>query len=107
MTLPALALTMAQIQEETATGDDSSDTDEQKIWLDAYQGVMWGLHAASCTLSDGYQQACLEVQGLVRQSLDNSTSKDHKFVAEASITLYQWVKAVKSAIDCLDKSVAE
>ena len=43
----ALALTMAQIQEATATGDDLGNTDEEKIWLDAYKGVMRGLHAAS------------------------------------------------------------
>ena len=107
LTLPALALTMAQIQEEAATDDGNGDADKQKIQLDAYQGVMQGLHAASHNLSDGYQRACLEVQGLVRQSLDRSTSKDHKFVVEASTALHQWVKAVQPAINCLDKSVAE
>ena len=55
LTSPALALTMAQIQEAAATGDDNGDTDEEKIWLDAYKGVMQGLHVASQTLLDGYQ----------------------------------------------------
>ena len=55
----------------------------------------------------GYQWACLEVQGLVNQSLSLSTKKDHMFMAEASSALCQWVKAVQLAIDCLGKSVAE
>ena len=107
LTSLALVLTMAQIQEATATGDDNDDTDEEKIQLDAYKGVMWGLHAASHTLSEGYQWACLEVQGLVNQSLNLSTKKDCRFVAEASTALHWWVKAVQQAIDCLGKNVAK
>ena len=107
LTSPALALTMAQIQEAAATGDGNGDTDEEKIRLDAYQGVMRGLHMVSCMLSDGFQRACLEVQGLVRQYLNRSTYKDRKFVAEASTALCQWVKAVQLAINCLDKSIAK
>ena len=108
LTSPALAITMAQIQEATANGDDNDDTDEEKAWLDAYNlDVMRGLHEASHTLSEGYQRACLEVQGLVNQSLSLSTKKDHRFVAEASTALHRWVKVVQLAIDCLGKSVAE
>ena len=107
LTSPALAITMAQIQEETATSDDNGDTNEEKIWLDAYKSIMRGLHVATQTLSDRYQQACLEVQGLVKQSLDLTTEKDRKFVSEASTALRRWVKAVQLAIDCLGKSVAE
>ena len=107
LTSPALAITMAQIQEATATGVDNDDTDEEKARLDACKGVMQGLHKASHTLSEGYQWACLEVQGLVNQSLSLSTEKDRRFMAEASTALCQWVKAVQLAIDCLRKSVAE
>ena len=71
------------------------------------KSIMWGLHAATQTLSDRYQWACLEVQGLVKQSLDLTTEKDHKFVAEESTALCRWVKAVQPAIDCLGKSMAE
>ena len=60
LTSPALAITMAQIQEATATSDDNDDTNEEKARLDAYKGVMWGLHEASHTLSEGYQ---LHVRG--------------------------------------------
>ena len=42
LTLPALALTMAQIQEAAATSDTNGDTDEEKVRLDAYKGVMQG-----------------------------------------------------------------
>ena len=75
--------------------------------MDAYKGVMQGLQAASHILSEGYQQACLEVQGLVNQSLSLSTKKDHMFMAEASTALHQWVKAVQLVTDCLRKNVAE
>ena len=107
LTSPALAITMAQIQEATANSDDNDDTNEEKARLDAYKGVMRGLHKASHTLSEGYQWACLEVQGLVNQSLSLSTEKDCRFVEEASTALRRWVKAVQLEIDCLGKSVAE
>ena len=107
LTSPALSITMAQIQEETASSDDYDDTDEEKARLDAYKGVMRGLHEVSHTLSEGYQWACLEVQGLVNQSLNLSTKKDHRFVAEASTAHHRWVKAVQPAIDCLGKSMTE
>ena len=107
LTSPALAITMAQIQEATANDGDNGDTDKEKAWLDTYKGVMWSLHKASHTLSERYQQACLEVQGLVNQSLSLSTEKDRRFIAEASTALRQWVKAVQPAIDCLRKSIAK
>ena len=106
LTSLAIAITMAQIQEATATSDDNDDTDKEKARLDAYKGVMRGLHEASHTLSEGYQRACLEVQGLFNQFLSLSTEKDRRFVAEASTALCRWVKAVQLAIDCLGKSVA-
>ena len=65
---PALAIAMAQIQEASAAGDPT-DTDDEKAWIDAYKGVMQGLHAVTQTLSAGYVKACIEVQGLVKQSL--------------------------------------
>ena len=107
LTSPALAITMAQIQEATANNGNNDDTDKAKVQLDAYKSVVRGLHEVSHTLSEGYQQACLEVQGLVNQSLSISTEKDCRFIAEASTSLCQWVKAVQPAIDCLGKSVAE
>ena len=107
LTSLALAIMMAQIKEATATDDNNEDTDEEKARLDAYKGVMRGLHKASHTLSEGYQWACLEVQGLVNQSLSLSTEKDRMFMAEASTALHRWVKAVQPTIDCHGKSVAE
>ena len=98
---------MAQIQEATANSDDNDDTNEEKARLDAYKGVMRGLHEASHTLLEGYQWACLEVQGLVNQYLSLSTEKDHRFIAESSTALRWWVKAVQLVIDCLRKSVAK
>ena len=47
------------------------------------------------------------MQGLVKQSLNLSTEKDHRFMVEVSTALRRWVKAVQPAIDCLGKSMAE
>ena len=102
----ALAIAMVQIQ-EASTASDPTGTDDEKVRLDTYKGVMQGLHAATRTLSAGYTKACIEVQGLVEQSLEKITSKDHDFVVGASTALRQWIKAVQLAIDCLGKSVAE
>ena len=98
---------MAQIQEATANDGNNDYTNEEKAWLDTYKGEMRGLHEASHTLSAGYQWACLEVQGLVNQSLSLSTEKDRRFIAEASTALCRWVKVVQLVIDCLEKSIAE
>ena len=46
-------------------------------------------NAVTQTLSVGYEKACLEVEGIVKQSLVKITSKDHDFVAEASAALHQ------------------
>ena len=107
LTSPVLAITMAQIQEAMAIDDDNDDTNEEKARLDAYQNIMQGLHVASHTLSEGYQWACLEVQGMVNQSLNLSIAKNHVFVAEASTALHRWVRAVQPAMDCFGKSVAK
>ena len=37
---------------------DPADTDDEKAHRDAFQLIIQGFHAATCTLSDGYQQAC-------------------------------------------------
>ena len=39
-------------------------------------------HAVTQTLSARYVKACIEVQGLVKQSLEKITSKDQDFIAE-------------------------
>ena len=57
LTSLALAITMVQIQEASAAGDPTS-TDDEKIQLDAYKGVMQGLYAATYTLLAGYEKAC-------------------------------------------------
>ena len=41
---------------------DPADTDDEKAWWDAFQLIMQGFHAATCTLSDHYQLACKEVE---------------------------------------------
>ena len=97
---------MAQIQESLSAGNPT-DTDDEKAQLDAYKGVMQGLHAATWTLSARYKKACIEVQGIVKQSLEGITAKDHDFIAGASSALHQWVKAVQPKIDCLGKSMAK
>ena len=105
-TNPALTITMAQIQQASLTGNPS-DTDDEKAQLDAYKGIMQGLHVVTRTLSDGYGKACITVQGIVRKFLMKTTGKDGDFVAGASSALRWLVKAVQPAIDCLGKSMTE
>ena len=59
---------------------DPADTDDEKARRDTFQLIMQGFHAATRTLSDGYQQACKEVQNIVRRSMKKSTAMDHTFV---------------------------
>ena len=73
---------------------DPDNTDDEK-----------GFHAATRTLSDGYQEACKEVQTIVRKSLRRSTTIDRTFVWGASAAIHHWVRAVHSAMDCLGESI--
>ena len=50
LTSPALAITMAQIQ-EASSASNPTGTDDEKAQLNAYKGIMQGLHAATQTLS--------------------------------------------------------
>ena len=86
---------------------DPADTDDEKARRDAFQLIMQGFHAATHTLSDGYQQACKEVQTIVRRSLRKSTAIDHTFVWGASATIRWWVKAIHPAMDCMGESLEE
>ena len=63
---------------------DPADTDNEKACRDAFQLIMQGFHAATRTLSDGYQQACKEVQNIVQRSMKKSTAMDCTFVWGAS-----------------------
>ena len=63
---------------------DLADTDNEKACRDAFQLIMQGFHAATRTLSNRYQQACKEVQNIVRRSMKKSTAMDHTFVLGAS-----------------------
>ena len=64
---------------------DPPDTDNQKAWWDAFQLILQGFHAATQTLSDNYQHACVEVQGIVQRSLRKSTAIDRTFVLWARL----------------------
>ena len=86
---------------------DPADTDDEKACRDAFQLIMQGFHAATCTLSNGYQQACKEVQTIVRRSLRKSTAIDHTFVWGASAAVRWWVKAIHPAMDCMGESLEE
>ena len=86
---------------------DPADTDDEKAHRDTFQLIMQGFHAATCTLSDGYQQACKEVQTIVRRSLRKSITLDHTFVWGASAAVRRWVKAVHLAMDCMGESLKE
>ena len=84
-----------------------TDTDDEKAHWDAFQLIMQGFHAATRTLSDGYQQACKEVQTIVWRSLKKSTAIDCMFVWGASAAIHRWVKAIQPAMDCMGESLEE
>ena len=86
---------------------DPADTDDEKARQDAFQLIMQGFHAATHTLSNGYQQVCKEVQTIVWRSLKKSTAIDHTFVWGASNTIRWWVRAVQPAMDCMGESFEE
>ena len=83
------------------------DTHDEKAHRDAFQFTMQGFHNATRTLSDAYQEACQEVQTIVRRSLQKSTVIDCTFVWGALVTVRWWVKAVHPAMDCMGESLEE
>ena len=104
VTGPAVNLAVAQ---EAPLLADQADTDDEKAHRDAFQLIMQGFHTATCTLSDEYQEACKEVQTIIRKSLQRSTAIDHTFIWGALAAIYQWVKAVHLAMDCMGENLEE
>ena len=86
---------------------DPADTDDEKAHQDAFQLIMQGFHAATCTLSDRYQQACKKVQNIVRRSMKKSTVMDRMFVWGASAAVCRWMRAIQPAMDCMEESLEE
>ena len=110
VTGPAVNLTVALEAPEGLGAPllaDPADTDDEKAHRDAFQLIMQGFHATTYTLSDGYQQACKEVQTIVQRSLRKSTGIDRTFVWGASATIHRWVKAIHLAMDCKGESLEE
>ena len=68
---------------------------------------MQGFHTVTQTLSDNYQQACVEVQNIVWRSLRKSTTIDQTFVHGASNAIHQWVRTIYPVIDCMGESAEE
>ena len=86
---------------------DPADTDDEKAHRDAFQLIMQGFHTTTRTFLYKYQEACKEVQTIVRKSLRKSTTIDRTFVWGSSATIRWWVKAVHPAMDCMGKSMEE
>ena len=86
---------------------DPADTDDEKAHRDAFQLIMQGFHATTHTLSDEYQEACKEVQTIIRRFLRKSTAIDHTFVWGASGAIRRWVRAVHPAMDYMGKSMEQ
>ena len=107
ITSPGINLTVAANALLRADPDDPGNTDDEKAHQEAFQLIMNGFSTATCTLSDGYQWACKEVQTIVRKSLRKSTAEDHTFVWGSSATICRWVWAVHLAMDCLGESIQE
>ena len=92
---------------ETPLLGDPTDTDDEKACWDAFQLLMQGFHAATCTLSKSYQDTCREVQTIIRKALQKTTAVDHTFVWGASAAIRRWVKEVQPTMDCMDESLEE
>ena len=106
VTGPAVNLTVAlEALEgpETPLLADPADTDDEKACQDPFQLIMQGFHAATHTLSDGYQQACKEVQNIVWRSMKKSTAMDCTFVWGALAAIHRWVQVVQPAMDCMGR----
>ena len=86
---------------------DPDDTDDEKARWEAFQLIKQGFSTATRTLLDGYQQACKEVQTIVRKSLRKSTAEDRTFVWGSSAAICHWVWAIHPAMDCLGESIEE
>ena len=84
-----------------------ADTDDENTRQDAFQLIMQGFHTATRTFSDEYQEACKEVQTIVRKSLRKSTTVDRTFVWGALAAVRQCMKAVHPAMDCMGESLEE
>ena len=84
-----------------------ADTDDEKACWDAFQLLMQGFHTATHTLSDSYQDACREVQTIVRRALQRSMAINRILVRGASAAFRHWVKAVQPAMDCMEESLEE
>ena len=107
VTGPAANLMVAPETPEASLLANPADTDDEKAHWDAFQLIMQGFHTATRTLSFEYQEACKEVQTIVRKSLRKSIAVDHTFVWGASATIHWWVKAVHPAMDCTGESLEE
>ena len=83
------------------------NTDDQKARRDAFQLILQGVHTATQTLSENYQQACVEVQGIIRRSLRKSTAINRTFVHGATDAIHRWVQAIHPVMDCMGESVEE
>ena len=59
---------------------DPADMEDEKAHRGAFQLIVEGFRTTTCTLSDGYQDACKEVQTIVQRSLRKFTTMDHTFI---------------------------
>ena len=64
---------------------DPADTDDEKARRDAFQLLMQDFYSATRTLSNSYQDACREVQTIVRRALQRATAVDRTFVWGAPV----------------------
>ena len=107
ITSPDINIAVALDVPLLANPGDLADTDDEKACWEAFQLIMQGFRTVTHTLSDEYQQACKEVQTIVRKSLRRSTALDCTFVWGASAAICCWEQAVHPAMDCLGESIEE
>ena len=81
--------------------------EDEKDCQGTFPMIMEGFLTATGTLSDGYQDACKEVQKIVWRSLQRSTAEDRTFIWGSSGAIHWCVGAISPAMNCIGKSLEE
>ena len=65
----------------------------------SFSGVMTGLRKACGLMSEGFQQACLDVEVVVQKTIEEATAHEWAFTAKAAKDLDLWTSALQQLFD--------
>ena len=61
----------------------------------SFSSVMTGLRKACGLMSEGFRQACLDVEVVVQKTIEEATAHDRAFTAKAAKDLDLWTSALQ------------